>query len=82
MIVVTVHLVSAQTGKVSEIGRMHISNVAVREEGSRCDYDVKVMKRDTKAKVQRSGEVKNWPRESYSVWRLVCRALKSAFSEE
>ena len=31
---------------------------------------------------QRWGEVKNYPRLSYSVWRLVSRALRSAFPEE
>lgn len=30
----------------------------------------------------RSGTVKNYPRLSYNVWRLVLRALRSAFPEE
>jgi len=64
-----------------ELGRMHIIN---KGSGSliRGDYGVKVMRRGTKDKVQRTGEVTSYPRESYSVWRLVMRALKSAFPEE
>lgn len=60
---------------------MHIIN---KGSGSliRGDYSVKVMRRGTKDKVQRTGEVTSYPRESYSVWRLVMRALKSAFPEE
>lgn len=33
-------------------------------------------------KPAREGEVLNWPRQSYSVWRLVARALLAAFPEE
>lgn len=63
-----------------EIGRMHITNEAGTLD--RGWYDVKVMRRGTTDKVQRTGEVNNYPRNSYSVWRLVMRALKSAFPEE
>ena len=41
-----------------------------------------VMRKGTKDKVQREGEVRDYPRQSYSVWRLVQRALRSAFPEE
>ena len=30
----------------------------------------------------RTGRVTNYPRDSYNVWRLVCRALRAAFPEE
>jgi len=79
-----------------EIGRMYIGNVGGTDE--RGDYEVAVCRRgiqscpwphgydddDTKKRPQpaRIGEVKNYPRLSYSVWRLVMRALKSAFPEE
>lgn len=79
--VVTIHLVSARTGSVEEIGRMHIFNERFHS-SRRADYGVKVMRRGTKDKVQRTGEVSNWPRQSYNVWRLVLRALMSAFPEE
>lgn len=32
--------------------------------------------------IQRTGRVENFPRQSYSIWRLVFRALLSAFPEE
>ena len=35
-----------------------------------------------KAAVIRKGEVKNYPRLSYNIWRLVLRALRDAFPEE
>lgn len=64
-----------------ELGRMHITN-----DGSgtakRGDYKVAVMRKGTTNKVQREGEVKDYPRQSYTVWRLVQRALRSAFPEE
>lgn len=67
--------------KKRELGRMHISNQGSGS-AKRGDYKVQVMRKGTKGTVQREGEVKNYPRLSYNVWRLVTRALKSAFPEE
>lgn len=87
MIVVTIDLHSAVTGKKTTIGRMVIHNVGGTP--TRGDYKVAVgNKRDVDdvrkilASPLRTGEVKNYPRKSYNVWRLVTRALKSAFDEE
>ncbi len=66
--------------KKRELGRMHIANVG--GSATRGDYKVKVMRKGTERTVQREGEVTNYPRQSYSVWRLVQRALRSAFPEE
>jgi hypothetical protein len=82
MIVVKVELHSARTGRVSELGRMHLSNQGGRADDSRGDYKVEVMRKGTLDKVQRQGEVRNWPRKSYSIWLLVYRALQKAFPEE
>lgn len=82
MIVVRIELWSAITGQVTEIGRMHISNVGGTRDGKLGDYDVEVMRRGTKDKVLRKGSVTQYPRLSYNVWRLICRALLSAFPEE
>lgn len=91
MLVVKIEMHSAITGKVSEIGRMNIGNVGGTK--TRGDYEVQVLRKqigghwpdswtsDSK-KVARTGEVKNYPRLSYNVWRLVARALLSAFPEE
>lgn len=90
MLVVKVELHSAFTGQVTEIGRMNIANVGGTEK--RGDYSVQVLKRGVteagwvhdlaSSKITRLGEVTNYPRLSYNVWRLVCRALRSAFPEE
>lgn len=90
MIVVKVELHSAVTGKVTEIGRTIIANVGGTLE--RGEYDVSVARkpmpgkpfsnRDTRDKPMRRGQVHDYPRLSYNVWRLVIRALLSAFPEE
>lgn len=73
-----------------EIGRAFIANVG----GSmaRGDYQIAVNRRGTQAtppemlgtgpKALRTGAVKNYPRQSYNMWRLVIRALLDAFPEE
>jgi hypothetical protein len=73
-----------------EIGRMYIANVGGDME--RGAYDVAVCRRGTSAvpqpvdpcgpKPTRSGHVENYPRLAYNVWRLIARALLSAFPEE
>jgi len=95
MILVRIELHSTNTGKVTEIGVMRIGNVGNNPDPSVGDYEVRVQRRnerplpDVKADFEgwekpttRKGEVKNYPRLSYNVWRLVARALKSAFPEE
>lgn len=95
MIVVRVELHSAITGEVTEIGTTVISNAAVYEGGSRGDYNVGVAGRKYSTSGKgvvnalglsgeplRTGSVENYPRRSYNVWRLVSRALRSAFPEE
>lgn len=87
MLVVRIELHSAITGKITEIGTAIIANVGGTKD--RGDYSVKVgNKRDagdirkTWSNPQRTGEVKDYPRLSYNVWRLIARALLSAFPEE
>jgi hypothetical protein len=73
MVIVTVHLASAISGELTEIGRMHISNVGGTQR--RGEYDVEVMRRGTTDKVQRTGRVPSYNRISDPVWRLVAKAL-------
>ena len=85
MIVVTVALHSAITGEKTTLGEMRISNVGGSRD--RGDYAVDVMRKGEsalsgKSAVTRRGEVKNYPRLAYNVWRLVARSLKAAFPEE
>ena len=93
MLIVKIELWSARTGEVSEIGRTYIANT-----GGGCptrgDYRAWVCRRggsidphevcthEDGGKYARRGEVKNYPRLSYNVWRLVIRALRSCFPEE
>ena len=90
MIVVKIELHSAITGKVEEIGRTIIHNVGTTKDGKRGWYKVAVgrKKADTFNSAEvlmnpiRTGEVDDYPRLSYNVWRLVIRSLLSAFPEE
>ena len=75
-----------------ELGRTYIWNkgnhedhpkkadygVAVRRKNK---YDLEVSQKPSYGAL-RVGEVNNFPRMSYNIWRLVCRALLSAFPEE
>lgn len=74
-----------------EIGRTYINNVGGSDKKG--NYNVRVMKKgqeDTpthevfrnQTGIVRVGSVANYPRLSYNVWRLIIRALKSAFPEE
>jgi len=87
MLVLKLELHSAITGEVTEIGRTIIANTGgTREKGN---YTCKVARKrnefsnkDTWKEPLRTGDVQNYPRLSYNVWRLVIRALLSAFPEE
>lgn len=92
MIRVTIELESAITGEVTKIGQMHIWNHNDSGNLKRGNYSVAVCKRGKFEvlrgntprvfDVVRTGTVLNYPRLSYNVWRLIVRALKSAFPEE
>jgi hypothetical protein len=89
MIVVKVELWPyGDRSKAKELGRTYIANVG----GSltRGNYEVAVCKKGTtecplvsdKIKAARTGEIKNYPRLTYNMWRLIIRSLLSAFPEE
>lgn len=87
MIVVKIELHSAVTNRITTLGTMIIHNVGGT--AKRGNYEVCVgNKRDALdlRKVfnqpQRRGKVDDYPRAAYNVWRLVSRALRSAFPEE
>lgn len=81
MIVVKIELHSARTGKVSELGRMNITNNGLASTEKRADYDVEIMRKGTTNKVQRRGLVRDYPRQAYTVWELVRRALEAGLSK-
>lgn len=75
--------------KSREIGRMYIANVTNPQEKdveNIGDYAVAVCRRGTtdltKHAPARVGKVLDYPRLSYNVWRLISRAIRSAFPEE
>lgn len=74
--------------RMREIGRMFIANTGQDRVPDRGDYTGAVSM-DCPSPVDpegpsptRSGEVKDYPRLSYNVWRLITRMLLSAFPEE
>lgn len=78
MIIVRVELHSAITGKVTEIARMGIANAG--GDHTRGDYRVETYRGRSgealsRRVVQRSGEVRDYPRLAIHVWHLVARAL-------
>jgi hypothetical protein len=79
MIRVTVELIPWGIGEPKKLGVMHISNDGTGSK-DRGNYIAHVFRKGSKA-VARTGEVKNYPRLSYNIWRLVFRCLKSAFPE-
>lgn len=98
MLKVTIELISAVTGRTTEIGRMYLANdgKASRHDPQRGDYNVAVCRRGTTtvprelwdhdephtSNAARSGRVENYPRLKHNVWRLIARALHVAFPEE
>lgn len=83
MLVIKVELHSARTNKVTELGRMLISNDGTHSFSSRWgSYDVKLGRRGDTSSMGvyenplRVGRVENHARKAYSVWRLVQRALE------
>jgi hypothetical protein len=81
MIIVRVELHSAVTGKMTELARMHIANTGIGTL-DRCDYTGETfVGRDTRAldrgRINHTGVVVNWPRQTKHVWCLVHRMLVS-----
>ena len=85
MIIVRVELLSADTGRMVELARMHICNEGGTD--TRGDYGVYVLRGRSKDQLDRSwlasthtktGKVKNHPRLSEHVWNLVGKALHAA----
>ena len=86
MIRVTVEMIPGGVGEPKLLGRTLIWNVG--GDAKRGEYQVAVGRkgaletRQIFQKPTRRGRVRNYPRLSYNVWRLVARSLISAFPEE
>lgn len=87
MLRITVELLSARDHKRYTLGVMDICNVSCRgADSKRGDYEGRLYKKGETTfrpvREIRRGEVKDYPRLSYPVWRLVLRMLKSMYPEE
>jgi hypothetical protein len=81
MIIVRVELLSAITGKTTELARMHICNDGTGS-ATRGNYEgVSFIGRDTAAldrrRASKHGKVSNYPRQSVHIWNLVARMLQA-----
>lgn len=93
MLVVKIELHSAITGNVKTLYEAVIANVGGGHE--RGNYRALFLNKgvsherlkgmemgEAERITLRRGEVNDYPRQSYNAWRLVSRALRSAFPEE
>ena len=87
MIVVKIELHSAVTKQITLLGSMIIDNIGGTN--TKGNYRVRVGRKTDAENLNqiaqnplRIGEVNDYPRLAYNVWRLVFRALKSTFPEE
>lgn len=72
-----------------DLGRMYIANTGEHGNKNLGNYDAKVCRKGCYGfedwdliKATREGEVKDYPRLSYNIWRLIAKALLSCFPEE
>ena len=86
MIRVTIDLISAiHESRDKRLGVMYISNDGTCDDPERGHYDVKVCRKghiDPDGPLTRTGRVESYQRLAFNVWRLIARALLSAFPEE
>lgn len=78
MIVIRVELHSSITRKVTELARMRIVNIGGTVESGH--YHAETLRGRSRqdldrGQVQRSGQVRDYPRQRIHVWHLVARAL-------
>lgn len=75
-----------------DLGRAYVWNRGDVSDPNRANYGIAVARKSairspyrdvvTGGKASRTGKVDDYPRLSYSVWRLIIRALTSCFPEE
>jgi hypothetical protein len=80
VIVVTVELHSARTGKRTTLGRAVIMNDGTGGAGPRGNYDAVFFRRGQN-RALREVRVEGFPRRQLLVWDLLLRALRAGFGE-
>lgn len=81
MIIIKIELLSARTGKTTELGRMHISNDGTSDDPKKGNYNIELMRKGTLNKVLKKTRIDNWAKESYSVWKLLQKALNQLYEK-
>lgn len=86
MIVITIEKFGAVSRKREILGQMIIGNEGTSDDPRRGNYRVRLGRKGQKLsdifeKPLRQGQVLKYPRLSYSVWRLVARAICSVYPE-
>lgn len=76
MLVVKIELHSAITGKITEIGSMKLWNTGAGTR-RRGDYRAELLSGRCKAKLNPRGEVRDYPRLSYTAWELLRQMLNN-----
>lgn len=71
MIVIKVELHSARTGKVSQLGEMHICNDGTSTDPAIGNYESRVMRKPDFRTVTRHGKVSHWRRNDKTIWHLI-----------
>lgn len=75
MIIIKVELLSAITGKTTELARMHIINDGTGDTHKRNYKGISFRGRNTESlnrgTAQKIAQVKNWPSQQFHVWNLV-----------
>ncbi len=82
MIRVTIELISARDGQRSTLGVMDICNTGESRDPRIGHYKGRLYRKGSVTKIQREGAVNDWPRQSYTVWRLVLRMLQNMHPED
>lgn len=79
MILIKVELHSVRTGKITELARAKLCNDGTSLNPNRGFYDCTFIGKQSH---MRLSSVRNFPRKSYIIWRLILRALVAAYPEE
>ena len=77
MIVVTVHLHSAQTGQITELARAIIANDGTGTP-KRGNYWMDLLGKN-RVPMKDRARIRDWPRQSKHVWALIARLLQEVY---
>lgn len=78
MIIITIELASAITGRRTKLAEAHISNDGTSTSDKIGHYDGKILRAPNfhpEISVTRRGRVEDYPRNNITVWHLVARML-------